>query len=50
MVSTSIADRVYLYDNSVDGQDAQILFRFADGKIIKRYTSDIPQWAQSLME
>ena len=48
-VATIIADRVYLYDNSVDGREARILFRFADGKIIKRYTNDIPQWAQGLM-
>lgn len=48
-VATAIADRVYLYDNSVDGHEARILFRFADGVIIKRYTDDIPQWAQGLM-
>lgn len=48
-VATAIADRVYLYDNSVDGQEARILFRFADGNIIKRYTDDIPQWTQELM-
>ena len=48
-VASGIADRVYLYDNSVDGQEASILFRFADGEVIKRYTDDIPQWAQSLM-
>lgn len=48
-VATSIADRVYLYDNSVDNREAHLLFRFADGKIIKRYTDDIPLWAQGLM-
>jgi len=48
-VATSIADRVYLYDNSVDNREARLLFRFADGKIIKRYTTDIPLWAQELM-
>lgn len=48
-VATSIADRVYVYDNSVDGREARILFRLADGAIIKRYTDDIPQWAQVLM-
>lgn len=49
-VATSIADRVYLYDNSVDGQEARILFRFADGEIIKRYTDDIPLWAQGIYD
>ncbi len=48
-VATSIADRVYIYDNSVDGHEARILFRFADGAIIKRYTETIPQWAQVLL-
>ena len=48
-IATSIADRVYLYDNSVDGRAARILFRFADGEIIKRYTDNIPQWAQGLI-
>ena len=48
-VATSIADRVYIYDNSVDGHEARILFRFADGAIIKRYTNDIPLWAKVLM-
>lgn len=48
-VATSIADRVYIYDNSVDGHEARILFRFADGNIIKRYTEAIPQWAQVLL-
>ena len=48
-LATSIADRVYVYDNSVDGQEARILFRFSDGAIIKRYTDAIPQWAQVVM-
>ena len=48
-IATCIADRVYLNDNSIDGQEARILFRFADGKIIKRYTDSIPLWAQGLM-
>ena len=46
---TKISDRVYIYDNSVDNQEARLLFRFADGAIIKRYTDDVPQWAQMLM-
>ena len=44
-----IVDRTYIYDNSIDGREARILFRFADGAIIKRYTDDIPQWAQGLL-
>ena len=48
-LATGIADRVYIYDNSVDGQEARILFRFSEGAIIKRYTDAIPQWSQVLM-
>ena len=44
-----IVDRTYIYDNSIDNQEARILFRFADGVIIKRYTDIIPQWAQGLI-
>ena len=48
-IATGIADRVYIYDNSVDGREASLLFRFADGAIIKRYTANVPQWAQMLI-
>ena len=46
---SKIVDRVYIYDNSVDGREATLLFRFADGAIFKRYTDSVPQWAQMLM-
>ena len=41
-----LVDRAYIYDNSIDDQEAQLLFRFVDGIIIKRYTDNPPQWAQ----
>ena len=41
-----LVDRAYIYDNSIDGQEARLLFRFADGIIIKRYTNNPPRWAQ----
>ena len=44
-----IVDRTYVYDNSVDGSEARILFRFIDGKVAKQYTADIPLWAQILL-
>ena len=44
-----IVDRAYIYDNSVDNQEARILFRFSDGSLTKRYTDDIPRWAQLLL-
>jgi predicted ABC-type ATPase len=43
-----LVDRAYIYDNSIDGQEARLLFRFADGIIIKRYTNNPPRWAQIL--
>lgn len=39
------ADRTYFYDNSVDNQDAQPLFRTVDGKLAKQYVDTLPQWA-----
>lgn len=49
-VATSIADRVYLYDNSVDGHEARILFRFSGGSLVMHYTANIPKWAQLLLD
>ena len=45
----AIADRVYVYDNSVDDAEARLLFRMTDGKPFKRYTDDIPLWAQTII-
>ncbi|MBQ7424537.1 MAG: zeta toxin family protein [Prevotella sp.] len=45
-----LADRTYIYDNSVDGQEAQLLFRFVDGKLFKRYVEEIPEWAAKIAE
>ena len=42
-----IADRVYVYDNSIDDTAARLLFRMTDGKLFKCYTDDIPLWAQT---
>ncbi len=46
----AIADRVYVYDNSVDDAEARLLFRMTDGRPFKRYTDDIPEWAQTIIE
>ena len=40
---------VYVYDNSVDDAEARLLFRMTDGKPFKRYTDDIPLWAQNII-
>jgi len=47
---TSIVDRLYVYDNSIDDAEARLLFRMTDGKPFKRYTDDIPAWAQAIIE
>jgi predicted ABC-type ATPase len=46
----AIADRVYVYDNSVDDAEARLLFRMTDGRPFKRYTDDIPEWARNIIE
>ena len=46
----TIVDRVYVYDNSVDDAEARLLFRMSDGKPFKRYTDDIPLWAQTIID
>lgn len=43
-----VVDRLYVYDNSVDYQDAKLQFRLTDGEIAKIYVTDIPEWARSI--
>lgn len=45
----SVVDRLYVYDNSADGQDARLLFRLSNGILTKQYYKEIPQWAQLLL-
>jgi predicted ABC-type ATPase len=47
---TILADRVYIYDNSIDDADARLLFRMTDGQLFKQYTDDIPEWAKTLVK
>ncbi len=48
-IVAAIVDRLYVYDNSVDGEDAKLLFRLVDGNITKTYTNEIPDWANIIM-
>lgn len=41
-----IVDRCYLYDNSVENNDARPLFRAVNGKVFRRYADSMPAWAQ----
>ena len=44
-----VVDRLYVYDNSVNCQDAKILFRLTNGKLAKMYVSEVPEWAQIIL-
>ena len=47
---SAFADRAYFYDNSIDNQNAQLLFRTAEGNFVKRYTDSIPEWANKILQ
>lgn len=47
-VAARIADRVYVYDNSVDNAPARLLFRMGEGKLIKDY-GNINPWALEIL-
>ena len=46
---SSIVDRLYVYDNSVDGEEAKIQFRLVNGVMGKMYVTDVPEWAQAIL-
>ena len=41
-----LVDRLYLYDNSLENRPARLLFRIADGKIVRQYIQNLPKWAE----
>ena len=41
-------DRLYVYDNSIDNQDAHLIFRSVDGQFTKQYADTIPEWARTI--
>ncbi|MDR2001133.1 MAG: zeta toxin family protein [Zoogloeaceae bacterium] len=47
--AAAFADRSYIYDNSVDGKEAKLLFRAIEGEIVKIYET-IPDWAKVIVE
>ena len=48
-VASKIVDRTYIYDNSVDFEEPNLLFRIVDGKITKEYVS-INEWAKPIQQ
>lgn len=45
-----LVDRAYIYDNSVEDELPQLIYRTVDGKVFKQYTDNVPEWAESLVE
>ena len=43
-------DRAYFYDNSIDNQNAQLIFRTSDGFFAKQYVDPIPEWAETIFD
>ena len=44
-----IADRVYLYDNSVENAAPRLILRTSDGIIAKQYTDTLPEWVRAIL-
>lgn len=42
-------DRLYIYDNSIEDEEARILFRMSNGEMVKSYTKDVPDWAKIIL-
>lgn len=49
-IASGFVDRAYVYDNSIDGCEAHLLFRMTKGEIKKQYTDDIPSWATPIYD
>lgn len=46
-VAASLADRAYIYDNSIDYAEPKLMFRTSSGTIKKVY-SEIHEWAKDI--
>lgn len=44
-----MADRVYLYDNSVDNSAPRLILRTSEGIIARQYTDNLPEWVKAVM-
>lgn len=49
-IVSSFVDRTYVYDNSVEGVEAKLLYRIKDGVLFKTYVRDIPFWARVIAD
>lgn len=48
-IISSLVDRLYIYDNSIDGADASLQFRMTKGQVVKTYVAQVSPWAQELL-
>ncbi|MCH3982222.1 MAG: zeta toxin family protein [Prevotella sp.] len=48
-IAAEIVDRTYVYDNSIEDADAQLLFRMVNGKLFKTYVEEFPEWAKTIL-
>lgn len=48
-IVSRLVDRLYVYDNSVNGRDAQIQFRLSNGMLEKMYVNELPDWAKHII-
>lgn len=48
-IVSSIVDRLYVYDNSVEESDAVLQYRLSSGKLVKCYVNNIHQWAKNIL-
>ena len=46
----SLVDRAYIYDNSVDDADPQLLFRTESGILKKVYQQPVNDWAKPIFD
>lgn len=46
---SNVVDRLYVYDNSIDGEEAKLQFRLVNGSVEKIYVDKLPEWAQTIM-
>lgn len=49
-VAIAIVDRAYIYDNSVENEPPKLLYRTVDGVLLKKYITDLPEWAESFIK
>ncbi len=47
--TSTFADRVYLYDNSITDCDPKLLCKFVDGEMSKTYTESMAPWVEGLL-